>query len=276
MPNKNQSARPAKGWLLEVGVLGIDKTLTLLKYLEETLLGAEQVLRNRYLKGVDRKKLPWMAIPPASWEVNWAGPPKWLQEEWEKCLARQTRKLGRELTQDEWESLAQDWSFARSEYPGIDEDNHLWISLEEHESKQKRKGRNYLTQRHRPSLSRWMLNEELAKLFLASSLDNDTERKKLERITAHSLALADALKVISGEKKSLPASYAPVYERHLAGETRRKLLEVIKHSADIYDKSVLKLENELKQIDKRRPVIVAYLDRLKSERKKAGKPRARN
>jgi hypothetical protein len=276
MPNKKQSARSAgSGWLLEVGVLGVDKTLTLLKHLEETLLGAEQVLRNRYLEGVDRKKLPWMAIPAASWELGWSDPPKWLQGDWEKCLTRQTRKLGRKLTQDEWDSLAQDWCFARSEYPGSDENNHLWISLEEHESRQRRKGRSYLTQRHRPGLSRWMLNQDIANLFLAPALDNDTERKKLERIAAHSLALADALKVISGEKKSLPASYAPVYERHLTGETRRKLLEVIKHSSEVYDKRILRLEKELNQIDKRRPVLVAYLGRLKSERKKVGKPKAR-
>ena len=86
MPNKKQSARPAEsGWLLEVGVLGVDKTLKLLKYLGDTLLGAEQVLRNRGIKGIDRSKLPWLCIPPAPWEIEWVGPPKWLQDnDWEK------------------------------------------------------------------------------------------------------------------------------------------------------------------------------------------------
>jgi hypothetical protein len=276
MPNKKKSARSSQsGWLLEVGVLGIDKTLKLLKYLEETLLGTEQVLRNRYIKGVDRKSLPWLPIPPASWEAGWVDPPKHLQGDWDECLARQTRKLGRKLTDSEWESLAQDWSLARDEYPGSDDAHLLWISLEEHEKNQKRKGRSYFTQKHRPALTRWMFDADFSRLLSTPTLDNDTERKKLERVTAHSLALADALKVISGEKKALPASYDPVYERHLTGKTRCKLLEIITHSSLIYDKRIERAEKELKKIDETRPVLVAFLSRLKSERKKVGRLKAR-
>ena len=46
MPNKKQSARPAEsGWLLEAGVIGIDKTLKFIKLSKWTLVELEILVR---------------------------------------------------------------------------------------------------------------------------------------------------------------------------------------------------------------------------------------
>ena len=53
MPNKKQSARPAEaGWLLEAGVIGIDKTLKLIKLSKWTLVELEILVRQLSLKPV--------------------------------------------------------------------------------------------------------------------------------------------------------------------------------------------------------------------------------
>ena len=56
MPNKKQSARPAEsGWLLEIGVLGVAKSLLWMEKTGRSLLEIEHVLRSWRIKGLSDK-----------------------------------------------------------------------------------------------------------------------------------------------------------------------------------------------------------------------------
>jgi hypothetical protein len=275
MPNKKQSARPAgSGWLLEVGVIGIAKTLTLVRLLDETLLGAEMLLRNEYAPGTDRGSLPLVAIPEPNWsKLN--SPPPVLPGDWEKCLSLATKKKGGELTDDEYYDLYQDWHEANTYYPGRDESERFNSALEDFDLLQKKKGKGPKG-KHRPSLSKWMMSAKTFKLFRSGPLDNDTERPKKDRIIAHSRALGDALKVISGKLRALPSRYPKTIERHLEGGARETLREIIKHSLELpkVRKKRMTLrskEQELVALDKKRALLVSEIKEIKGLWEKMGK-----
>ena len=275
MPNKKQSARPAEsGWLLEVGVIGIDKTLKLVLLLDQTLLGAEMLLRNEYAPGANRSSLPLVAIPEPNWSKR-NSPIPVLPDDWGKCLSLASKRKGRKLTDDEYYDLLQDWDASRNDYPGRDESERFNSALEDFELRQKKKGKG-TKGKHRPSLAKWMMSAETFKLFRSGPLDNDTERPKKDRIIAHSRALGDALKVISRKLRALPSRYPKTIERHLKGGARETLREIIKHSLELpkVRKKRMTLrgkEQELVALDKKRALLVAEIKEIKGLWEKMGK-----
>ena len=194
MPNKKQLAVPAEaGWLLEVGWIGIDKTLKLLKLTNRPLLELEQVLRcSGRLKLSDRLKLPWLEIPKATWEVNYQLPPASLLGSWDNCLAIACRKKGRELTESEHDDLAYEYYEAQQDYAGRDEVDKLIMDFDYDEELKVRKGPGPTSLRK--PLAQWRISVEALRLFEAGPVKSDTERKKLKRIREHSIALAFAIK----------------------------------------------------------------------------------
>ena len=275
MPNKKQSARPVEaGWLLEVGVIGIDKTLKLVRLLDETLLGAEMLLRNEGAEGVNKRSLPMLVIPEPKWSKRNCPPPV-LPEDWGKCLSMASKKKGRELTDDEYYGLYQDWHEANTYYPGRDESERFNSALEDFELRQKGKGKGPKS-KHRPSLSKWMMSAKTFKLFRSGPLENDTERPKKDRIIAHSRALGDALKVISGKLRALPSRYPKTIERHLEGGARESLGKIIKHSLELPKvrkkrMTIRSKEQELVALDKKRALLVAEIKEIKGLWEKTGK-----
>jgi hypothetical protein len=275
MPNKKQSARPAEsGWLLEVGVLGVDKTLKLVQLLDTTLLGAEQLLRNEGALGVDKTSLPMLKIAEPLWRKARHLPGMLI--DWDTCRSKATKSKGQNLTEEEEIDLYQDWHEANSYYPGRDESDRFNSALEDFELRQKEKGKGDKGD-HRPSLSKWMMSAKTFKLFRSGPLDNDIERPKKDRIIAHSRALGDALKVISGELRALPSRYPKTIERHLQGGARETLREIIRHSVELpkLKRSRITLwikerEAELKAIEKKRKDLLAHIKRLKGIREKMG------
>jgi hypothetical protein len=275
MPNKKQSARPAEsGWLLEVGVIGIDKALKLVRLLDATLLGAEMLLRNEGAPGVDKSSLPMLVIPEPKWSKRNCPPPV-LPEDWGKCLSMASKKRGRELTDDEYYDLVQDWDASRNDYPGRHESDLFSLALEDFELRQAGKGKGPKGE-HRPSLSKWMMSAKTFKLFRSGPLDNDTERPKKERIIAHSRALGDALKVISGKLRALPSRYPKTIERHLKGGARESLGEIIKHSLELPKARKKRMtlrskEQELVALDRKRALLVSEIKEIKGLWGKMGK-----
>lgn len=268
MPNKKQSASPADSeWLLEVGVIGIVKTLELLELTGWSLLEVEQVLRpccRGGFKASEKAKLPWLKIPPAPWDDKKR--PAHLLGSWEECLALATVKKGKALTNLEWEELARDW---HCEWPGQDEADRLSADLEEFEKDQKGKGLSRGKGRekeHRPPLEKWMIDDKIMKLFRSGPLENDTERKKLERIKAHSLALSGALKEIAGKGRAKSEHYP------------KKLAEIIKHSRalalkrkEFLAKQIAWAEGLIKEHDAKRIHLLFEFELLRERWKKVGK-----
>ena len=255
-------------------MLGIDKTLKLVQLLDLTLLGAEQILRNEYAEGVDKRSLPMLKIAEPLWTKARHLPG--VLVDWDTCRFNATKSKGRNLTEGEEIDLYQDWHEANTYYPGRDESDLLNSALEDFELRQVGKGKGPKGE-HRPSLSKWMMSAKTFKLFRSGPLDNDTERPKKDRIIAHSRALGDALKVISGKLRALPARYPKAIERHLEGGTRESLLEIVRHSVELpkLRRSRIALwinerEAELKAIEKKRKDLLAHIKRLKGIREKMG------
>ncbi len=238
-------------------MIGINKTLTLLREQGEGLLRVEQLLRNKHVPGVDKKSLPYLRIPEPRWmEERY---PLRLKVSWKQCLSGATKKMGRNLTEEEYYDLYQDW-YDEGRAPGDFESGLFDQGLEGFELRQKGKGKGPKS-RHRPSLDKWMMSAETFKLFRSGPLDNDTERPKKERIIAHSRALGDALKVISGKLRALPSRYPKTIERHLKGGARESLGEIIKHSLELpkVRKKRMTLrskEQELVALDRKRALLV--------------------
>jgi hypothetical protein len=264
MPNKKQSARPAEsGWLLEVGVLGIDKTLKLLKLHGCTLLELEQILRPLCRQGVkmsDKAKLPWLVIPSAPWER--AHP----LGSWMECLERATTEKGKALTKSEWQMLACEW---HSEIPGEDEFHYFNDSLERFERAQKAKGLSRGRGRereHRPPLEKWMFGAETLNIFEPGAWDNDEQRQKFKRIKAHSLALGGALEEIAGSGRVKSALYP------------KKIEEIIKHSRALplsrranLSRLISSAKALLKEHDAKRALLSEQVENLRERWKKVGR-----
>ena len=255
-------------------MIGIDKTLKLIKLLDTTLLCAEQLLRNEGALGVDKTSLPMLKIAEPLWRKARHLPGMLI--DWDTCRSKATKSKGRNLTEEEEIDLYQDWHEANTYYPGQDESDRFNSALEDFELRQKEKGKGPKS-KHRPSLSKWMISAKTFKLFCSGPLDNDTERPKKDRIIAHSRALGDALKVISGELRALPSRYPKTIERHLKGGARETLREIIRHSVELpkLRKSRIALwinerEAELKAIEKKRKDLLAHIKRLKGIREKMG------
>jgi hypothetical protein len=120
-----------------------------------------------------------------------------------------------------------------------------------------------------------MMSAETFKLFRSGPLDNDTERPKKERIIAHSRALGDALKVISGELRTLPVRYPKTIERHLKGGARESLRGIIHYSLDLpnlWKKRLVLRSAQVKliELERERGSLISEIKKLKNELEKMG------
>jgi hypothetical protein len=198
MPKKKQSARPAgAGWLLEVGVIGIDKTLKLVRLTQRPLLELEHLFRpwsGEGLSWTEKQSLPWRFIERAPFESD-------------------------SETEDEWE--------------------HLGMALEHDEELKAGKGGN------RKALYKWRISAEIAKRIKAEFVGYD--RNKYLRMKAECRILADALFVISGVLRKVPARYPKEIEERLSQDARGKVAMIIRESLAILDKRKEVAERLLKR-----------------------------
>ena len=229
MPNKKQSARPAEaGWLLEVGVIGIDKTLKLVRLSQRPLLELEHLFRpcsGGGLSWSEKQALPWRFVERAPFESD-------------------------SEMEDEWE--------------------HLRMDLEHDEEAKARKGGN------RKALRKWAISAETAKRIKAEFVGYD--RNKYLRMKAESRILADALLVISGELRKIPAKYPKEIEERLSEKDRAKVALIVRESFAIHEKRkacaerlLKRAEAELSAHDERRRYLVYELELWRERAKKWGK-----
>lgn len=207
MPKKKQSERPPEaGWLLGVGVVGINKTLQLLKkgFPKFELIQVERLLRNytKVKRGSDLPYLIHAAIPP-------------------------------------YESICAD---VITDVPGIpkqlnipgdfDEFDELVSLIKKDERKKSVKGSGPYGSSRAP-LDRWILDDDTTSLILDGPRGDSDKGRRLKTIKAHSYVLADVVDVISGRKKSLRKRYPEEIEKEIRGNARRELEEVMRLSLSV-------------------------------------------
>lgn len=255
MPKRKETATTAEsGWLLEVGVIGIDKTLKLMKLTKWTLEELEIVFRQLCLKPVvgqaaDSKRksaLPWFPIRNAhrtEFEGDLCGYQIEGREDYQRCFERFINCL-----------------------------------ILDEESKRK-KGRGPTSDRQ--PLYRWIMNDDALDLVEKGPEGVEVRSKRLRKIKAYCLVLADALKVIGGERRTL-AKYYPSEVKFWVGlNEMKKVKEMIDLSLSIPKQrdEALALaigrmeqrirEQELELTDLRLQAL--HLRRLEAGRKKVGK-----
>ena len=229
MPNKKQSARPAESkWLLESGVIGIDKTLKLIRLSQRPLLELEHLFRpwsGEGLSWTEKQSLPWRFIESAPFAS------------------------GYEL-EDEWERLGMD--------------------LEHDEELKAGKGGN------RKALHKWRISAETAKRIKAEFVGYD--RNKYLRMKAECRILTDALFVISGELRNVPARYPKEIEERLSHNDRAKVAMIIRESLTVLDKRkevagrlLKRAKDSLAEHDEKRKHFVFEVERWSERLKKWGK-----
>lgn len=233
MPNKKQSARPAEsGWLLEIGVLGVAKSLLWMEKTGRSLLEIEHVLRGWRVDGLSEKEHKLVlskrrSVAPEPWADSDF---KWDGTTWREFLSREESKLKRALTKQEWENLADDYSRLNDKEPGLYESEDVAGAIEEDQLTKKDKGSK--GGKPRPSLERWRMDKRTALIIIATSgLDSD-QQKKLRRIKASSRALGDLLDVLSGKLSALPKKYSPEEEKALGKNGRKQLAKI--HRVSVY------------------------------------------
>lgn len=233
MPNKKQSARPAEsGWLLEVGVLGVAKSLLWMEKTGRSLLEIEHVLRGWRVDGLSEKEHKILlskrrSVAPEPWADSDF---KWDGTTWREFLSREESKLKRPRTRQEWENLADDYSRLNDKEPGLYESEDVAGAIEEDQLTKKDKGSK--GGKPRPSLERWRMDKRTALIIIATSgLDSD-QQKKRRRIKASSRALGDLLEVLSGKLSALPKKYSPEEEKALGKNGRKQLAKI--HRVSVY------------------------------------------
>ena len=277
MPKKKQSARPAEvGWLLEIGVLGVAKSLLWMEKTGRSLLEIEHVLRGWSVAGLSRKD--YQLIVSKRRKVArepWANSGfKWDGTTWEEFLSREESKLNRALTKEECENLADSYSRLNDDEPGLYESEDVSGAIEQDELTKKDKGTK--GGKLRPSLERWRMDKGTALIINATSgLDSD-QLKKLRRIKASSRALGDLLEVISGKLPALPKKYPSEVERFLGRNGRKQLAKILRVSIYGPGRWFVKLakarisKSRKKVILKREQKIALKVRQLKALRKKWG------
>jgi hypothetical protein len=277
MPNKKQSARPAESrWLLEIGVLGVAKSLLWMEKTGRSLLEIEHILRGWSVAGLSQKD--YQLIVSKRRKVArepWANPDfKWEGTTWEEFLSREESKLKRTLTEEEWEGLACDYAGLNDDLPGLCESEDVSETIEEDELTKKAKGAK--GGKPRPSLKRWMMDKGTAQVINATSgLDSD-QQKKLRRIKANSRALGDLLEVLSGKLPALPKKYPSEVEKCLGKNGRKQLAKILRISVYGPGRWFVRLakarikKSRKKEILKREQKLAHKVRQLKALRKKWG------
>ena len=277
MPSKKQSVRPAEaGWLLEVGVLGITKSLLWMEKTGRTLLEIEHLLRGWGLGGISRKDYQMIAskrrkVACAPWADSSF---KWDGTTWQEFLSRAESKLKRALTEQEWESLGYEYFCLNDDEPGLHELDDISSAIEEDELIKKQKGTK--GGKPRPSLNRWRMDKGTALIINATSgLDSD-QQKKLRRIKASSRALGDLLEVLSGKLPALPKKYPSEVERFFGKNGRKQLAKILRvsiYGPSRWSRKLAKAhlsKSREKVIRKKEEKLALKLGELKALRKKWG------
>ncbi len=254
MPSKKQSARPAEsGWLLEVGVIGIDKTLKLVLLSKWTLVELELFFRKMSLKSVlgrttrhdEKKALPWLRInaEPGQMEGELISHPIEGQEDYQRCIERLIKCL-----------------------------------VSDEESKRK-KGRGPTSDRQ--PLHRWLMDAETLDLITKGPEGVEVLSKRLKKIKAYCVVLADAVEVICGEKRSMPTSYPFEVSRWVSRQDLGKVRKIIELSLSIPKKRdealALAINKTDQRIREKESELMSlrfqsmHLRQIESLRKKVGK-----
>jgi hypothetical protein len=278
MTSKRKSVRPAEsGWLLEIGVLGVAKSLLWMEKTGRSLLEIEHILRawgvpvglslEDYQMIVSKRR----KVARAPWANSDF---EWDATTWEEFLSREESKLKRTLTGEEWENLAQDYSHLNDKEPGLYEREDVSSAIEEDELTKKRKGTK--GGKPRASLERWTMDKRTALIINATSgLDSD-QRKKLRKIKASSRVLGDLLEVLSGKLAALPKKYPSEVEKSLGKNGRKQLAKILRISVygpGRWFRKLLKArlrKSRLKVILKREQELALKERQLKALRKKWG------
>jgi hypothetical protein len=259
MPNKKQSARPVEsGWLLESGVIGIDKTLKLIKLSKWTLVELEILFRQLSLKPVEgettdpKKKagLPWFPIDGAhrtEFEPDLISYPIEGREDYQRCFERFFKCL-----------------------------------VSEAESKRKQ-GRGPTSDRQ--PLYRWLMNADTLDLIVKGPELVEVRSKRLNKIKAYCLVLADAVKVIRGERRKMPTSYPESVKARMGRKGFSKNLDKVKEMIELsllipkqrdeaLALAITKTEQRIREKESELKVLhfqTLHLRQLESDRKKVGK-----
>ncbi len=178
-------------------MIGIDKTLKLIRLSQRPLLELEHLFRpwsGEGLSWTEKQSLPWRFIERAPFESD-------------------------SEIEDEWE--------------------HLGMALEHDEELKAGKGGN------RKALYKWRISAEIAKRIKAEFVGYD--RNKYLRMKAECRILADALFVISGVLRKVPARYPKEIEERLSQDARGKVAMIIRESLAILDKRKEVAERLLKR-----------------------------
>jgi hypothetical protein len=258
MPNKKQSARPAEsGWLLESGVIGIDKTLKLIKLSKWTLVELEILVRQLSLKPVEgettdpKKKagLPWFPIDQeqGKFEPDLISYPIEGREDYQRCFERFFKCL-----------------------------------VSEAESKRKH-GRGPTSDRQ--PLYRWLMNADTLDLIVKGPEGIEVRNKRLNKIKAYCLVLADAVKVIRGEIRKMPTSYPESVKARMGREDFSNNLDKVKEMIELsllipkqrdeaLALAIAKTEQRVREKESELKVLhfqTLHLRQLEADRKKVGK-----
>jgi hypothetical protein len=259
MPKTKESAiKDNAGWLLYVGVIGIDKTLSLLRGQKWSLLELEQTLRQFK---ISKKGLSYDYVEPSGDEkksFKFVRPEGSNDPLLDRCYSemekvfpgipmpetdevRVNKRNNRELASLPWRKIDPKVSLGELEKYGLI--NHYGTLLDylaKDEQLQRARGRGG-SGKARPGFGRWLITEvTLGEIGLKRG-------QKFNRYVAHSMVLADALDVIAGRKNALPRYSAQVVRDLDLPSYRFKVAEIIAHSKGRYQKNVAELCSELDQ-----------------------------
>lgn len=241
MAKAKQSAGPGdSGWLLEVGIIGIDKTLKIVRLTRYTPIELESLMKHwrpNDLPWKDKMTLPWRKMEPI------------------------------------FQSTLNPSGFVDGELG--DEMVNLHHAFAHDEETKKRKGPK--DGKARKPLIKWMMSKETFNLIKADGIGY--ERKRFNTIKAESLILWDAIRVINGDLKSMPKSYSDkITQKHFDQKNREKVNQLISESISLISDRKKRFKNHLKSAeialivhDKKRTDLVFEIEMLKERVKKWGR-----
>ncbi len=210
MAIKKESKKSADaGWLLEVGVIGIDKTLLFVKRGRKTLLEIEQILRNyESPDGVDVKKRKsigfWFKIA----ELDYSDEDVFFEwwEEFDDLMAKDHRE-------------------------------------KRNKGKKDGKERKWLLD-NKMNLEAFNLIMDGSQLNQYAGFNYN----RFNRIKAESLILGDAIRVMNGELRSMPRSYPDKITQYFYGQKNRdKVAQIIRESFAITEAKNACLLDQIKK-----------------------------
>jgi hypothetical protein len=272
------------GWLLEVGAIGIDRTLKIIQATHLDLIQVEALFRiwdyNLY---EEKKFLPWFETGFSYWDSDEIKKMIKLQNNqkpWRDYVSDQEIEKGRKLTQEEIDYLAQDWIYISQWYPGQDVIQSNDLIFERDFDAKKKKGNKEMGKFYRKPLHAWRMDLETIKL-IKNGINNERydgfDYNKFNRIKATSLMLIDAIHVINRKRKSMPARYSDEIIQKYYILYKGKIKQIIDLSSSIsesirwrylkYELEVKFLKTQIRRHGQDRLNLVTKIALLKKELK---------